>query len=65
MLPLDPDIKDALLGKDNRYRQVLDVVLDYEQGDWRNFSQSAERLDLDEKKAVSLYFEAVEWASLF
>jgi len=33
MLPLDPDIKDALLGKDNRYRQVLDVVLDYEQGD--------------------------------
>ena len=64
-LPLDPDIKAALMGKDNRYRQVLDVVLDYERGDWTNFSLSADQLNLDEKKAVSLYFEAVEWASLF
>lgn len=64
-LPLEPDIKAALMGKDNRYRHVLDAVLDYERGDWTNFSESAGRLNLDEKKAVALYFEAVEWASLF
>jgi EAL and modified HD-GYP domain-containing signal transduction protein len=64
-LPLDAAIKAALMGEENRYRQVFDVVLDYERGDWRNFSRSAGKLELDEKKAVALYLEAVEWASLF
>ncbi|MCP5102104.1 MAG: HDOD domain-containing protein [bacterium] len=63
-LPLAPAIKAALLGEDNRFRDVLDVVLDYERGDWRNFNQSAGRLRLDETRAVSLYLDSVEWAGL-
>lgn len=64
-LPLDLTIKAALLGEDNRFRQVLDVVRDYERGDWTNFAYSADRLKLDEKTAVTLYLESVQWATLF
>ena len=64
-LPLDTAIKAALMGEENRFRQVLDVVLDYERGDWKNFSISADKLKLDEKKTVALYLDAVEWATLF
>lgn len=64
-LPLDEGVKDALLGLENHYRDVLDVVMDYERGDWRNFSHSARKLNLDEKIMVTLYLDAVEWATMF
>ncbi len=63
-LPLESNIKAALLGdEDNRYRQVLDVIVDYEQGDWQNFSDSAKKLNLDEQKIAALYLESVDWAA--
>ena len=63
-LPLDDRVKMALTtGEDNRYRQILDVVTDYERGDWENFARSAAKLNLDQNKVGSLYLEAVEWAA--
>jgi EAL and modified HD-GYP domain-containing signal transduction protein len=64
-LPLDPKVKAALLGEENRFRDVLDVVLDYEKGDWKNLTYSAEKSNLDVKKMVALYLDAVEWAKMF
>lgn len=64
-LPLDDLVKGALMGEENHFRDVLDVVMDYERGDWKNFSYSAKKLDLNEKIMVTLYLDAVEWATLF
>lgn len=64
-LPLDAELTGALLGRRNRFRSVLDVILDYERGDWNNLLYSAEELDIDARLLVSLYFSAVEWASMF
>ena len=33
-IPVGDEIKNALLGRDSRYRPVFDVVLDYESGTW-------------------------------
>ena len=64
-LPLDPKVKTALLGDENRFRDVLDVVLDYEKGDWKNLTFSAEKSNLDVKKMVTLYLDSVDWARMF
>ncbi|MCP4218856.1 MAG: HDOD domain-containing protein [bacterium] len=62
-LPLDDKVKGALLGDSrNKLRQVLDAVLDYERGDWRNFSISAKKLKLAENDVARCYLESVEWA---
>jgi c-di-GMP-related signal transduction protein len=35
-IPVDEEIKKALLGLPSRYRPVFEVVLDYESGTWGN-----------------------------
>jgi len=63
-LPLKSDIKSALQGKPNRYRDVLELVLEHERGEWRNGNGMVGRLKLDEQKISTLYLEAVEWGKL-
>jgi EAL and modified HD-GYP domain-containing signal transduction protein len=58
---LDSNIKDALLGHPNRYRDVLELVIDYEQGEWRHFDDRAENLSLDIQSVSAMYKEAVDW----
>jgi c-di-GMP-related signal transduction protein len=36
-IPVDEEIKKALLGKESRYRPIFEVVLDYESGTWEQF----------------------------
>jgi len=36
-IPVNDDIKKALLGRPSRYRPVFEVVLDYESGTWEEF----------------------------
>ncbi len=61
-LPLATEIKSALLGGDNAFRHVLDIVLAYESGEWEQFTQSASALDLGEHKVPGLFGESVAWA---
>ncbi len=63
-LPLDGVIKEALMGDDNSFRDVLDVVIDYEKGDWKNFDVSARKLNLSKRDTVTHYLEAVEWGAV-
>ena len=60
-LPLDSYVKAALLGKTNRFRDVLDLVTDYEKANWKPFGEMAEQLKLEEQKVASLYLDAIEW----
>jgi EAL and modified HD-GYP domain-containing signal transduction protein len=63
-LPLKSDIKSALQGKPNRYRDVLELVLEHERGGWRNVNGVRGRLKLDEQKISTLYLEAVDRGKL-
>ena len=60
-LPLDDEIRAALLGVVNRPRQVLDAVIHYEQGHWLESAALTAVLDLDEDCLPQAYAEALAW----
>lgn len=62
-LPLASPVKTALLGKPNHFRDVLELVKDYERGDWTHLHQMTRRLKIKEKKIAALYLDAVEWGT--
>jgi len=58
-----PDrVRAALLGRSNRYREILDLVKAYEAGRWNEVSELALALQQDESQLASAYLEAVDWA---
>jgi len=62
-LPLADPVKTALLGKSNHFRDVLELVTDYEKGDWIHLQQMIRHLKIKEKKVAALYLDAVEWGT--
>jgi c-di-GMP-related signal transduction protein len=63
-LPLASPVKTALLGKPNHFRDVLELVKDYEKGNWVHLQQMIQQLKIKEKKVAALYLDAVEWGTL-
>ena len=61
-MPISHEIKEALLGVENRFRDVYETVIAYEAADWRSFAEKARKLNLDEETVPDLYLKSVEWA---
>jgi EAL and modified HD-GYP domain-containing signal transduction protein len=61
-LPLPADVKAALLGNDNVARQILDVVVAYENANWDEALEKARALGLSEDSPATVYSEALKWA---
>jgi c-di-GMP-related signal transduction protein len=61
-LPISEEIKHALLGGENKFRDGYDLILAYERADWVSFSALAKRLGLNERLAPDIYFTALQWA---
>jgi c-di-GMP-related signal transduction protein len=61
-LPLPPEARDALLGRENLARTVLDTVLHYERGDWEAAHASADRLTVNADLLADIYADAIRWA---
>lgn len=64
-MPINDEVKDALIGKQNKFRDVLELILAYEIGDWRRFSEYANKLNFNETYAPDLYVKSLEWANEF
>jgi EAL and modified HD-GYP domain-containing signal transduction protein len=62
-LPIDDDIKSALLGTPGDVRHIYDLVLAYERAGWDTVSALAGRLGLGEPDVGAAYQEAVGWAN--
>lgn len=62
-LPLSGDIKTALRGEEGRFRDVFELVLAYEKGDWEALARKAARLELEEKEVKELYLQSLEMAN--
>jgi EAL and modified HD-GYP domain-containing signal transduction protein len=60
-VPLADDIKEALLGEENRLRLIYQCALAYEKGDWDQLSAHTALLGLNEAESPRLYLEAVTW----
>lgn len=63
-LPLNREVKNALKGTKNIFYKVLQLVKDYEKGEWRTFDPIANKLKLDPVVVSNLYIDAVEWGKL-
>ncbi len=61
-LPLSQEVKEALLGNDNIFRRILNLIGAYEQGDWERFFEYTKEFKLDDAEMPEIYCQAVEWA---
>ncbi len=62
-LPISEDIKFALLGGQSRFRDVYELVLAYETGDWEKLSRKTALLELEERKVRESYISALEMSN--
>lgn len=63
-LPMAKDVKGALLGEDNTFRLVHELNIDYERGDWENFTRKAQQLNLQEDVVAKLYLDSLKTTNL-
>jgi EAL and modified HD-GYP domain-containing signal transduction protein len=61
-LPLPGLIRDALLGRDNLARTVLETIVHYERGDWDAAYAGADRLNVNFDLLPDIYADAIRWA---
>ncbi len=64
-LPLDEDIKTALIDRKGRLSGYLFLAETYEKGQWPQMSKICRVMDLDEKKLPDLYGQACKWSNTF
>ncbi|MBW1713875.1 MAG: hypothetical protein JRJ59_12080 [Deltaproteobacteria bacterium] len=61
-IPLANDIKEALLGGQNRPRKALDLAVAYERAEWQAVSALARDLKLSEADLPPLHLESLQWS---
>ncbi|SHG89381.1 EAL and HDOD domain-containing protein [Tepidibacter thalassicus] len=61
-LPLANDIKDAMLKKESIFNNMYNLIIEYEQGCWKNVSKYAQKLKIDINKLPDIYFKSIKWA---
>ena len=59
---LAKEVKMALLGEQNRYRDLYELVVSYENGQWEKCAEHASTLNFDPDRMVDIYVKAAEWA---
>lgn len=62
-LPLKKEIHDALMGKENKYKLVLDLVQAVEQANWKDINHYCKRLNMTERDLFRIYAESLNWTS--
>ncbi len=60
-LPFSGKLREALLGHDNPYRPVFQLVCHYEKGAWQQVRQLAGQLRLNDSALPLHYAEAIKW----
>ena len=61
-MPMDDDLKAALMGTQNRLKDVLDYAVAYGRGDWEQLEELADKLKMDGKGIPALHLQTVRWA---
>jgi len=62
-LPISDEIKNALLGEKSKFREVYDLILLYEKGEWEKIRVAAEKLQLGEEEVIEAYSKALDMTS--
>jgi EAL and modified HD-GYP domain-containing signal transduction protein len=60
-ISLTDDVKDALLGVNNKIKNVLDMVINFELLKWNSFGVNKKALGITQEKFMSFYTKALMW----
>ncbi len=60
-MPLADDLRDALLGKENPLREILDLVVRYERAKWDELQIQAAAHSISVESLPDTYYQAVNW----
>ena len=63
-LPVSAEVRRTLIGEQNSLRDILDMVILYEQGKWRDFAVLAKKLDLNEEIVLKKYHHCLRETDL-
>jgi EAL and modified HD-GYP domain-containing signal transduction protein len=61
-LPVDKDVKTALLGQASPLRPLYQLMLAQESGEWEHAGTLAQQLHLSSKEADANWWQAMQWA---
>jgi EAL and modified HD-GYP domain-containing signal transduction protein len=64
-IAVSDDVKAALMNGNNRFRDVFELVVSYERGDWEQFARMASKLKADEAGIPPIYFESLNRSQPF
>ncbi len=59
---LDEEVKDALLGKKNRYHEALELIKMIEKGEFDRVYEKIQHSDLSSQEILNNYMKAIEYA---
>lgn len=60
-IPINEDVKNALLGQAGKFHALLEMALAYEEGDWDPLHAHVNELNLPEEDIPEIYFDAMDW----
>lgn len=64
-VPLSDEIRDTILGVETEYKDVLDLAITFEIGDWNKISSIIEKHKLVSADVIRNHIKAIEWATNF
>lgn len=62
-LPLNDEICHALMGYENPYKKVLDLVIAVEKGEWSTVTETCKNIQFDEHELFTIYTDSLNWAN--
>jgi c-di-GMP-related signal transduction protein len=61
-IPVQDEIKGALLGQAGQLRDVLEIAINYETGTWEQLVEVTKRARVDEELVPDLFDQSLDWA---
>jgi EAL and modified HD-GYP domain-containing signal transduction protein len=62
-IPVPNEIKEALLGREGQFRDIYEIVSNYETGTWESLHQAVGRARVKEELVPELFFKSLDWAT--
>ncbi len=61
-IPINPEVKAAILGEENIYSEILNLTENYEAAEWHYVQQEVEQLGTTIETVATNYYEALKWS---
>ncbi len=62
-IPLDADVKNALLGEQNAFARILDLAVCYEFANWSDVENISKEIEINEEVMIDHYVESLDFAA--